>query len=105
MFFIAMKIMQNFKGHSYWTNLGIKKITIVLRIGKNNNKYYENQFYRSINLMIFIFMIKNLYINPVLKQLRAKNNVYSFDDNVLEKLMIFNNLNNSCKNYKLKCNL
>ena len=69
---------------------GGKKKNYIIRIGKNNNKYYENQFYEFYkfnDVKQKYQKIKNLYINPVLKQLRAKSKVYSYDDNVLEKLI------------------
>jgi len=69
---------------------GGKKKNYIIRIGKSNTKYYDNQFYEFYkfnDLKQKYQKIKNLYINPVSKQLKAKNKVFGYDDNILEKLI------------------
>lgn len=64
-----------------------------IKIGKNNIKYYDDKFYDFYKYnenKNKYQKIKNLYINPVKKQLKTKNDIYNYDKKILEELI--NNL-------------
>ena len=58
-----------------------------IRIGKGI-RFYEDKFYDFYKWNGSKYKkIKNLYINPVLKKIKAKNKSFDFDENILSKLI------------------
>ena len=58
-----------------------------IRIGKGI-RFYEDKFYDFYKWNGSKYKkIKNLYINPVLKKIKAKNKNFDFDENILSKLI------------------